>query len=409
MALKKQNFTEEEIPIFDEAVVYRRGEYWQFRMWLNDERKYARKSLRTRSQATAIERGKEAYLEIYANLKAGKTYFSITTKEGVEKYVKNREKDLEAGLIVKGRLITIKTHLQHWLNFIKKDAKLKELQRTDCEDYYFERTKSRAKQATILNEQSTINACIRYLFKNNETYIDGFDFKKLPRLDSNNEEIRRATFSGEEYEKLCRQMRSYCARKKNKLDEDEWKTRQLVRHYVLIAANSGLRVGEQKQLRWSDVGIDKREANGQIRTLANISVRAATSKVRKSRVFYCRGGEYFGRIKKILGTSSDDGLIFSLDGKTPLSQRAMLYHFNRIIDLCDFQDKDSRDLVPYSLRHFMITQRIMSGLSFRQIADMCGTSATQIERTYYHVNDEIRVTNAVADYRRNKDGTITVL
>lgn len=409
MALKKQNFTQEEIPIFDEAVVYRRGEYWQFRMWLNDERKYARKSLRTRSQATAIERGKEAYLEIYANLKAGKTYFSITTKEGVEKYIKNRAKDLQAGLIVKGRLSTITTHLQHWLDFIKKDAKLKELQRTDCEDYYFERSKNRAKQATILNEQSTINACMRYLFKNNETYIDGFDFKKLPRLDTNNEEIRRATFTNDEYKTLYRVMRSYSARKKNKLDENEWRTRQLVRHYVLVAANSGLRVGEQKQLRWSDVSIERREANGENKTLARISVRAATSKVRKSRVFYCRGGEYFPRIKKIVGETDKDGLIFSLDGKTMLSQRALLYHFNRMIDLCEFEDRDTRDLVPYSLRHFMITQRIMSGLSFRQIADMCGTSVTQIERTYYHLNDEIRVTNAVADYKRNKDGTITVI
>jgi hypothetical protein len=63
-------------------------------------------------------------------------------------------------------LITIKSHLKHWLDFIKKDAKLKELQRTDCEDYFFERTKNektRAKQATVQNEQSTINACMRYL------------------------------------------------------------------------------------------------------------------------------------------------------------------------------------------------------------------------------------------------------
>ena len=75
MALKKQHFAEGEIPIFDEACIYKRGEYWQFRMWLPKENKYARKSLRTRSEATAIEKGKAAYLEIYANLQQGKTYF----------------------------------------------------------------------------------------------------------------------------------------------------------------------------------------------------------------------------------------------------------------------------------------------------------------------------------------------
>ena len=62
-------------------------------MWLKGEGKYARKSLRTRSKTTAVEKGKAAYLEIYANLQQGKTYFSITTKEGVAKYLEHRLKE----------------------------------------------------------------------------------------------------------------------------------------------------------------------------------------------------------------------------------------------------------------------------------------------------------------------------
>ena len=51
----------------------------------------------------------------------------------------------------------------------------------------------------------------------------------------------------------------------------------------------------------------------------------------------------------------------------------------------------------------------MSGLDFRAIADMCGTSIMQIERTYYHLNDTIRLTNTVADYRVDSDETIRVV
>ena len=69
MVLKKQEFKDDEIPIFDEACVYKRGEYWQFRLWLPKENKYARKSLRTRSETTAVERGKAAYLEIYSKVR----------------------------------------------------------------------------------------------------------------------------------------------------------------------------------------------------------------------------------------------------------------------------------------------------------------------------------------------------
>ena len=97
MTLKKQQFAEGEIAIFDEACIYKRGEYWQFPMWLPKENKYARKSLRTRSEETAIEKGKAAYLEIYANLRQGKSYFSITTKEGVEKYLSFRMRHVELG------------------------------------------------------------------------------------------------------------------------------------------------------------------------------------------------------------------------------------------------------------------------------------------------------------------------
>jgi hypothetical protein len=89
-----------------------------------------RKQIRTRSETTAVERGKAAYLEIYANLQQGKTYFSITTKEGVQQYVDFRKRDAELGHIVSGRLATIATHLKHWLSFIGKDTKLKELERT---------------------------------------------------------------------------------------------------------------------------------------------------------------------------------------------------------------------------------------------------------------------------------------
>ena len=79
--------------------------------------------------------------------------------------------------------------------------------------------------------------------------------------------------------------------------------------------------------------------------------------------------------------------------------------FNKIVDLCKFDNRESRDLVPYSLRHFMITQRIMSGLNFRQIAEMCGTSITQIEKTYYHTTEEKMVSNALAGYYV-KDGLL---
>lgn len=100
MALKKKSFSEDEIVIFDDAVIYKRNDYWHFRMWLKNEKKYARFSLKTRNQFTAVDKAKLHYHELMANQLQGKSYFSITTKIGVERYLEQRWKDVEAGLIV---------------------------------------------------------------------------------------------------------------------------------------------------------------------------------------------------------------------------------------------------------------------------------------------------------------------
>jgi integrase len=406
--LKKQAFKQGEIPIFDDAIIYTRGAYWHFRMWLAKERKYVRVSLKTRSQTTAIERAKSTYLKVLHNLEMGKTYFSLTAKQGVEQYLANRKKDVELGLIVPGRLMTISTHLNHWLKFIGPATKLKEMDRNDCEDYFYFRSRGsegRVKQLTVQNEQSSINACIKWLNRQGEIQLDHFDFKKLPRLDKKNDAIRRETLNNDEYKALYQAMRRY-TRRDEALDEHEWMTRQLIRHYVLVAANSGLRTGEQRQLRWSDVSVERRQSGGLAKLLMKVQVRAETSKVRSSRTLFCKGGQYLNRLRQLTQPQSPSDYVFSLDGKTMVTKRTILYQFKRMMDLADIKDWHQRGIVPYSLRHFMITQRIMSGLTYRQVAEMCGTSITQIENTYYHLNDEIRLTNALADYRRNPDGTI---
>lgn len=419
MSLKKQKFKDSEIPIFEDAVIYKRGDYWQFRMWLTKENRYARRSLRTRSETTAIEKGKECYFEIYGNTLQGKTYFSLTTKQGVEKYLEQRKKDLDARLIVKGRLGTIKTHLEHWLNFIKRDTKLKELERTDCENYFHERTKTKKniaiRQSTIMNEQSSINAMMMWLYKNKETYIYGFDFKKLPRLDKKQFDLKRETFSKEEMGRIQDVLHNYIDEERAHLDDEKSLIKTLCAYYFLIAIISGLRTGEQKGLRWADIEFLEHKIEKEEVSLVKIKVRAETSKVRKYRDFYIRDREYFDALSKILmplHKASNkhkvlaQNLIFSVDGVTVLSQRALLYHFDKLLTKAEIEDREKKDLVPYSFRHYFITDKIKSGLSFQQIADMCGTSATQVGNTYYHIDRDIQITNALADYYIDSNGKI---
>ena len=418
MALKKAEFNDDEVPIFEEALVYKRGEYWQMRMWLAKEHKYARFSLKTRNKSTAIDKAKLHYHELMAGQIQGKTYFSITTRMGVEMYLEHRKKDVTNGFIVSGRYNTIATHLNHWLKFIGKDVKLKELERTDCEDYFASRTKKKKKetirisQTTVENEQSSVNAMMSWLYKHKETYIDGFDFKKLKAVDKGSEENRRNTFTDEEVGRWTKSLADYIKDAKKDLTEPNNLIKAICGYYLGFSFITGLRRGEQLQLKWSDLD-DKYEdiSHKTPFELFLITVRGETSKVRKTRRFVAKDSGYVygllnitrqrhkGSIKELDLLELVKGeLMFSADGKHPITARAIGVHFDNLIKLAEIPNKDKRGLVPYSLRHYFITQRVNSNLPPSIVAEMCGTSITQIEKTYYHTTEEKMISNAMASY-----------
>lgn len=66
----------------------------------------------------------------------------------------------------------------------------------------------------------------------------------------------------------------------------------------------------------------------------------------------------------------------------------------------------NREIVPCRFRHYSITQRLVNCLRERQVADTCGTSPTQIERTYYHVNPDMMGDAALADHDMGNDGIL---
>lgn len=425
MALKKAEFKDDEIPIFEDALVYKRGEYWQMRMWLAKEHKYARFTLKTRNRSTAIDKAKLHYHELMAGQLQGKSYFSITTRMGVEMYLEHRKKDVANGFIVSGRYNTIATHLKHWLTFIGKDVKLKELERTDCEDYFASRTKSKNKetirisQTTVENEQSTVNAMMAWLYKHKETYIDGFDFKKLKAVDKGSEANRRNTFTDAEVARWTVELSKYIKEAEKDLSEPNNFVKAVCGYYLGFSLITGLRRGEQLQLKWSDIeDMEHSEARKNGFDLLKITVRGETSKVRKTRKFVVKDSVYLkglieltrqrhkGKITELkLMELVKDELMFSTNGKIAITARAIGVHFDKLIELAQIENADKRGLVPYSLRHYFITQRVNSNLPPAIVAEMCGTSITQIEKTYYHTTEEKMVSNALAGYYV-KDGLL---
>ena len=386
------------------------GDVYQFRMYIRTDKKHYRISLKTRDLESALSKARDKALELSAYVRNDIKIFGMTLDELISEYIDYRHNDVVNGDIVKERLSTIKSQLKNMANIKGGNIKLAELDRDCMFDYAQERKlqSPTVVDVTIRNEQATINAMIQYAYRKGNIHFEKLNFKKIRiRLDDIGV---RDSFTLEEYDKLILAMRSYVA-KKNCPDDDERLERLMIRDYVLISSNTYLRVGEARQLTWGDINgyethYDDNEKQVQ---LVNFTVRAETSKVRRTRQMITRGAEYFIRLKKRTEYTEPNHLLFSLNGSIPLDARKWQRHWNNLMTDIGIENHKERKLQWYSLRHFGITMRVMSGVNLIDLSKLAGTSVSHIENTYLKYSEAQSRTAALKNFRINTDGTLLEL
>jgi integrase len=378
------------------------GNYY-LRMKIPSESKYLKKSLRTRDKVTAISLAEELVIKTMADVRSGKKVFGITLDELTGRYLKDRREDIyipTAGIevaknqITKGRWMTLRTHLNNFLKFKDPKLKLSELDQHSCFEYYRWR-KSAAPSVTIStvrNEQATINSMMRWAFPKYNSRFERFTFREISTKGGNRDERRRDTFTLDEYRNVIRVMRSW-VNDGEKIDAITFYNRQIFQLCFLVGANTMLRVGELWQLRWADIGgIRKTKSEkGFELYLVEIHVRAENSKVRTSRDLVGRGGEYFKRLKKISRFhDKEDYLFHAYSSSNQLSKFSFYRMWGELMVISGLGNYAERKLTWYSLRHFGITQRLRAEAEISALAHMVGTSVTQIERHYGHIDKKMK-------------------
>lgn len=385
------------------------GDVWQFRMYIPDEGRHFRKSLKTRDLPTALQRATEEALKIYSDLRSGRKIFSSTVKDLIDEYLAFRSRDVSVGDITAGRLVTIKSQLAHLAAIVGETTRVSELDRDSLYDWYVTRKERNptVQKVTVRNEQATINHLVDFSYQKGLIQFPKFNFRPIRIRQS--DIGKRGSFSYDEYDKLCGYMRSW-ASKKNSPSDEAYRRRNLIRNYVLISANSLMRVGELRQLLWGDVNIfpaASHDEKGRAVTLTRIRVRAETSKVRAERDVIVRGGEYFKRQKELSFHTDHDSLVFSFNGKDMISPREWGVYWLELMNGIGIENWQERKLTWYSLRHFGITCRIRAGVNIVALAKVAGTSVNHIENTYLKFTDDMSINVALKNFSITSDGVLS--
>jgi len=366
------------------AVIFRTklsGGNYQVRIWLPAEKRYYTRSLRVKDLETAIEKAEKEYIRIISEVNAGFKIFSITFRELADRYIVHQQVRVDNDRITAGRLVTIKSQLKHFLRFVGEKTKVDAVKGAKFQDYYNYRKKHapRVQDVTLRNERATISNLYRwgaeqgYLNRDTQPKFEELRFS-APR--------KRNAFTVSDYQKLYK-FTAHWFKQTN--DQEDKFYRKLTRDFILVLANTGLRFGECRQLRWQDVEIevDKRvKAN----STAYITVRKEIAKTRRERLAVGLRGDVFLRIKQYSPFTGRTEYIFpDFETGEVLGKDRLYRNWKSIIDESGLR-QSSREYSYYSLRHFFATMRLQEGkIDVFTLAKIMGTSVKNIEDHYGQV------------------------
>jgi len=361
------------------------GDVYQMSMYVKEEKRYIRKSLRTRDKEIAIASAQKEFIFYQAKIMSGEKLFSITANELRNKYLEYIEKQVKEKQLSIGRQTNIKTYTKHYLNFVGKNTKILNIDKKDFQKYrsYRQSKKSDIRMSVVQNESITIKQM--YKFAKNEGFMNQNYELDFGKLKVNKNESSRVAYENKDYRQLVSVgMYWYKKVKDTHINRDEEiYYRRTIRDFIILMGNFGFRTQELRLLKWKDVSVHD---DGTV----TILVRSETSKVGKDRKIRGRRGDVFVRRKTYTKYTDSDDYVFSHFRRNDVITKTILYdYYNELLKDVKIKYKDFEEQDLYSLRHFFITSHLIaSRISVYDLAKYCGTSLQQISNTYDNVKME---------------------
>lgn len=268
--------------------------------------------------------------------------------------------------------------------------RIDEIREADFTAYWAWRRQNYAKKpptnSTLKRERTSIIPVFKFALA--KGYITKLPETNTPKAKGN----RRPTFSQDEWETIRKAMPGWI---NQAVELATWRDRFMAMHCFMILANTGLRIGELRKLRWRDISsvTDMKEGKPE-----KYYVGHADGKTGPRQFIFQPGAEvslklvYKQRCKE-LSRDAKDGEIIKPNVNEPilchLDGRAIAEFKHSLKSLLDFAgvpvELDGQPRTIYSLRHFYATRRLSKEASIHLIAMQMGTSIEMIEKHYSHV------------------------
>lgn len=151
------------------------------------------------------------------------------------------------------------------------------------------------------------------------------------------------------------------------------KDRTWLKDWITFGFGTGLRPGEQRQLKWSAVSLAERSVRVGKGHRTKTSKSARTVPVRGDALAVLQR-----RVKARKGTKDD--YVFTGKGGDPVEPRYVTKQIQSFAEAAEIE----KNVVAYSLRHGYGTRMAQAGVPLWELANLMGTSMKMIERHYGH-------------------------
>lgn len=344
------------------------------RIKVEGHRGYIVKSTKTEDLQVAIRTSERMFYDYESRVKNDLPIQSYTFQklfnEWKPRYIRLNENSDRSRKYIKDNPDLIE---RHFLEYARSTL-VSEIDERFIENYFDWRSKRGSKRptgSTYHHERTVLNNIFQFAVREGH-----LKFQPVIKIPSNKSKPR-PDISLSDYRKIVRGMKKDLDQS---TDDRVRRSRLYLHQYILILSNTGIRKGEAKGVKWSDIQPAK-DLEGNSTVIINVTGKTGARMV----VSNPSTSEYLKRLfeqrtQELGSPPPRDELVFCKPNGQPLGD--LKAPFERYLKKTGTLEAGGQKRTIYSLRHTYITMRLSHSTPIYFLAMNCGTSVEMIEKFY---------------------------